>query len=237
MQHYFGKIQGNEAILGPEEAHHLLNVRRANLGEAIEVGDGESVFECKVVSLNPLRIAVIKEIEERRELPCEVTLAFSWLKGDHNELIVLKGTELGIKHFAPFISERTVARPEGKEKNKIERLRKIAEEGTKQCRRAEVPSVEEFASYGQILAKKADHKVLAYEGMAGDSRSLLKALSSVRPGESILFVVGPEGGFSEKEAKMAVEAGFSFVSLGGRILRAETAAIYGASVISASVEE
>jgi 16S rRNA (uracil1498-N3)-methyltransferase len=97
--------------------------------------------------------------------------------------------------------------------------------------------VEEFASYGQILAKKADHKVLAYEGMAGDSRSLLKALSSVRPGESILFVVGPEGGFSEKEAKMALEAGFSFVSLGGRILRAETAAIYGASVISASVEE
>ena len=236
MQHYFGRIEGNRALLGEEETHHLLNVRRANVGETIEIGDGERVFECKVASIKPLVIEVVKESEDRRELNNRICLAFSWLKGDHNELIVLKGTELGVSSFLPFISDRTVARPEGKEKAKIERLQKIAEEGAKQCRRAEIPSVLEFGSYASVLKKEADIKVLAYEGMAGDSRSLLKVAEGIKEGQSVLFVVGPEGGFSDAEVQMALKEGFTFVSLGRRILRAETAAIFGASVLAAAIE-
>ena len=237
MQHYFGTIVDGHAILDSAQRHHLVDVRRAQIKERVEIADGADVFLCEVVSLDPLDIIVVGKSEERRELDNELILAFATLKSDHNDLIVLKGAELGVSRFIPFVSERTVVKPKEPEDNKILRLRKIALEGAQQCRRAITPKVDGYARFVDILDIEADIKMFAYEGQAGDSNSLLDIAKSVEKNRSILVVIGPEGGFSDVEAEMARNAGFQFVSLGRRILRAETAALYAASVLSAFSEE
>ncbi|MDY6094372.1 MAG: 16S rRNA (uracil(1498)-N(3))-methyltransferase [Candidatus Enteromonas sp.] len=234
MQHYLGKIVDGYALLSEEEIHHLRDVRRAEIGELVEIGDGDEVFLCLVESKNPLRIKV-QEKRPARELPCRLTIAFGFLKGDHNEWIVQKGTELGVHSFFPFLSSRVIVKPKEWEDSKILRLRKIASESAKQCRRANVPTVNAYTAWNEILALPADCKFIAYEDVSISGEHLFSALNRVQ-GDSILVLIGPEGGFSEKEAQEAIQSGFIPVSLGKRILRAETAAVFAASVVSAFIE-
>jgi 16S rRNA (uracil1498-N3)-methyltransferase len=95
-----------------------------------------------------------------------------------------------------------------------------------------IPSVAPILSFQQILALPADLKLFAYENVADEVTSFAQALASLKAGETCLIVIGPEGGFSPKEALQAKEAGFVFVSLGKRILRAETASLYAASIFA-----
>ena len=233
MQHYFGKIADGEVRLSESDLHHLLHVKRAEREERIEISseDGK-LYLCTVKSLDPLRIEVNEEVEESREGRLRVFLGFSLLKGDHNELIVQKGTELGIAGFYPFLSDRTVVKPDGKEDKRIVRLRKIAEESAKQCRRNIVPEVYGYSSFKEMLSIDAEIKYLPYEGLLGSSNTLFSEILSIEGEKTILFLIGPEGGFSDKEVLQAKEAGFRFVSLGRRMLRAETAAIYCASLMA-----
>ncbi len=237
MQHYFGHIEGGYACIDDGDAHHLLNVRRGEIGEKLEIAEGEELFLAEIESIDPLRIRILEKIEKKRELDNPLLLAFALLKSDHNELIALKGTELGVSTFIPFTSNRTIVKPKEKEDNKLLRLRKIASEAANQCRRTSIPEVTSYSSFQELMSLKADRKLFAYEGEAGSSASLLSSMANLQKGESILVLIGPEGGFSEKEAKMAQENGFAFVSLGRRILRAETAALYCASIIGAISEE
>ncbi len=236
MQHYFGTIAGDNAIIDGKQLHHLINVRRTNIGEKIEVSDGSDAYLCVVESLDPLIVRVESKISQKRELDIDLTIAFALLKGDHNDLIVLKGTELGVGQFIPFLSERTIVAPKEGEDNRLLRLRKKAEEGAMQCRRETIPEVTEYTSFADVLKIKADHKLLAYEGMAGVSDDLWERAHAINKRESVLIIIGPEGGFSHEEARLALDYDFELVSLGRRILRAETAAIYAASILSASSE-
>ena len=237
MQHYFGTIVGEQAILEGREIHHLINVRRAKVGENIEISDANDSFLCVIESIDPLSIKVLEKIVERRELDNDVSIAFGLLKGDHNDLIVLKGTELGVAKFYPFLSSRVIVQPKENEDNRIVRLRKIAREGAEQCRRPTVPEVYGYSKLEEILAMPADVKLFAYEGFAGTGDDLLTALEGLEKHKSVLIVIGPEGGFSHEEARLALDCDFRFVSLGRRILRAETAAIYAASIIGAASEK
>ena len=237
MQHYFGTIADNKAIIDGKQIHHLLTVRRTNIGERIEVSDGTDAYLCVVDSLDPLDISVLQKIEEKRELDIDLTIAFGVLKGDHNDLIVLKGTELGVAKFIPFTSSRTIVDPSGKEDNRILRLRKKAEEGAMQCRRDVVPEVTEYKTLEEVLAMQSDVKIFAYEAMLGCDDGLMSIARNIKKHDHVLVVIGPEGGFSKEEARLALDYDFNFVALGRRILRAETAAIYCASVIGAFIEE
>lgn len=235
MQHYFGTILDNKAIIDGKQIHHLLNVRRTKVGERLEVSDDAVSYLCEVRSLEPLDIVVLHKIESKRELDIDLFLAFGVLKGDHNDLIVLKGTELGVGTFLPFTSDRTIVRPTSKD-NKYLRLCKKAEEGALQCRRDVIPEVRDYAPFEEILKINADIKVFAYEEEAGKGKSLMEILPSVQPGQRVLALIGPEGGFSAHEAALAREAGFTPTSLGRRILRAETAALYCASLFAGAGE-
>ena len=236
MQHYFGTIADDHAIIDGKQIHHLINVRRGTVGEKIEVSDGTDAFLCVIEGLDPLSIKVLNKIEEKRELDVDLTLAFGVLKGDHNDLIVLKGTELGVAKFIPFTSARTVVVPTEEEDNRIKRLRKKAEEGAMQCRREVVPTVTGYQKFEDVLAAPADLKIFAYEDMWTCSENLLSLAPNIKKHSHILVVIGPEGGFSKEEARLALDYDFEFVSLGKRILRAETAAIYAASIIGAIAE-
>ena len=235
MQHYFGTILDNKAIIDGKQIHHLLNVRRTRVGERLEVSDDAVSYLCEVRSLEPLDIEVLHPLEEKRELDVDLYLAFGLLKGDHNDLIVLTGTELGVSTFLPFTSDRTVVIPEAGD-NKYRRLCKKAEEGALQCRRDVIPAVNDYARFEEILKINADVKIFAYEEEAGKGQKLFDIVSSIQKGSRVLALIGPEGGFSAHEAALAQEAGFVPVSLGRRILRAETAALYCASLIAGASE-
>ncbi len=229
MQHYFGYIKGKEAYIEEKDALRAKQVKRIQFNEQIEIAEGERVYLCRCRRLFPLSFEVIAEITDTREPPLKLNLAFALLKGDHNELIVLKGTELGVSRFLPFVSARTVVLPKGKEDNKLQRLRKIAKEGAEQCRRSLIPEVSAYASFEEIAKNARGLKLFAYEEEAIQGQNILDYAIA---GESeATLLIGPEGGFTPEEAALAIDNGFIPVSLGKRILRAETAAIAGAAAL------
>ena len=237
MQHYFGTIAGESAIIDGKQIHHLIDVKRTKIGEKIEVSDGAEAYLCVVESLEPLSIKVLSKIEGKREADIDLTIAFALLKGDHNDLIVLKGTELGVGKFIPFISERCVVTPKENPDPKLLRLRKKTEEGAMQCRREVVPEVTDYARFEDVLNLNYDVKLFAYEDMAGLSDTLLSEAKKIQKRQSVIVIIGPEGGFTHEEARLALDHDFTLVSLGRRILRAETAAIYSASLITSFSDE
>lgn len=236
MQHYFGSIcEDGKLVLEENDLHHLLNVKRANVGEEIEITDKNTTYRCKITSIRPLKVDIL-ETTNSREIENNLSLAFCLLKGDHNELIVLKGSELGVARFYPVISSRVIVKPKDKNDNKFQRLRKIAKEGAEQCRRNSIPEVEEYIPFDELIKLDYKHKIIPYEEESGKSNTLLNSLEAHK-NEPTLILIGPEGGFSKEEVEKAINAGFEPVSLGKRILRAETAALYCCSLFSAINEE
>jgi 16S rRNA (uracil1498-N3)-methyltransferase len=238
MQRVFASIENNKVVLSEKDERHLRHVLRLKVGEEVEVVSEGKSYLSRVSRIEPFALEIVAPITENRELDHSLTLAWSLLKGENNDWIVMKGTELGVTEFLPFISDRTIIKADlHKEDNRLLRMRKIVESSSMQCRRSIIPEVKEYQKLSEVLDLPFDHKIIAYEGMNGESKTLIKLMKGVQKGESILLLIGPEGGFSEKEVALCVEKGCEMVSLGRRILRAETAAIYGAALLGALSEE
>lgn len=119
---------------------------------------------------------------------------------------------------------------------KRERYLKIVKGAAEQSKRSLIPEVQPIRSFEELLKTPADVRLLAYENFSDEVETLPEALKGVKPHQTCLVLIGPEGGFSPAEAEEAKGKGFTFVSLGRRILRAETAAIYAASVFGYALE-
>ncbi|MFA6619801.1 MAG: RsmE family RNA methyltransferase, partial [Bacilli bacterium] len=184
------------------------------------------------------KIIVGPLLSKASELPVRLELAFALLKHGNDEEVLDKGTELGVASFSPFFSSRTIihlASEEDKMKRQ-ERFQKIVKAASEQSKRTRIPVVQPIRDYEDILSETAELKLFAYENESDDVKTLPSALKSLQTGQRCLIVIGPEGGFSPEEALEAKEKGFHYVSLGRRILRAETAAIYAASVFAYALE-
>ena len=214
--------------------HHIKDVMRVKVGFEFEAVNNGEIFKARVISLNPFEVKIVEEIKENRELKGHLTLAFSLLKGGHDELILQKGTELGVYAFVPFISSRTIVRlnSEKEKENKIVRYKKILENSSEQCKRSLIPEISPVIKLEDLPSFPNETKLIAYEEVAFKGSPLDKEI-----GDDTLLVIGPEGGFSEKEAEYLIKNGFKPVSLGKRILRAETAAIASAALYSFSKEQ
>ncbi len=239
MNRFFAKKENDTIVLDEESLHHLRSVLRLQKGENIELIIDGSLFRAKIDSLDPFRVTALEDVIENRETSLSVLLGFALLKGGHDDLVVQKGTELGVKEFFPLSSERTIVLlREGKDKQKKnERFFKIARGASEQSKRLVAPIVHGVSSFIDALMVEAEHKYIAYEGEAMNSNSLYKELSSLQKGERVYVLIGPEGGWSEKEVILAQNHGFKAISLGKRILRAETASIYCASLLGAYGDE
>ena len=186
-----------------------------------------------------VELSLVQRLEEWTESPIELVLAQCLPKGDKLELITQKATELGVNRIVPLVSENCVVKYDAKKsKARQERWQKIANEAGKQCGRTILPVVEPIQSLKQWLtdmataAQKSEKKIclcMCYENE--EQQGIKEFLQSHRSEESFIFIVGPEGGFSLAEAHLAQELGIASVSLGTRILRAETAAIAAAAII------
>lgn len=235
MAHYLANDkQGDTLVFSLETIHHIKNVMRAKVGKEFEgVYDGK-VYAVRVASLEPFRVEIIHEILEDRELKGKLTLAFSLLKGGHDELILQKGTELGVDTFAPFLSKRSIIRLQTEKDKlaKIDRYSKILENSSEQCRRGMVPNINPIVTLKDLVNLPNKTKLIAYEEVAIEGKPLIEEIS-----EDTLLVIGPEGGFASEEANYLIENGFKPVSLGRRILRAETACIAAVAIYASKFEQ
>lgn len=228
-----------ELVITGGDAHHLGRVMRAKAGDRILVADDQGKvgeYELNGFTENSVSMRLVQQVEEQTESPVEIVLAQCLPKGDKLELIVQKATELGVNVIVPLASDNCVVRYDGKKaKAKQEKWQKIADEAGKQCGRSRLPVVMPVQSFKAWLREAAAEQgdavavCMCYEN---ELQQGMKAfLQGHKAAKKFVAIIGPEGGFSLAEAALAKELGIASVSLGTRILRAETAAISAAAVI------
>lgn len=247
MQRYFVKndqIAENKIKICGEDAHHISRVMRMKPGENIICcsEDGQ-VSRCEIQEITDdlCFVSIVEWIDENKELPVLVTIAQGLPKGDKLELVVQKGTEMGAHRFLPFFASRSIVKwDEKKGRKKVERLEKIAKEAAEQSHRTKVPEVKEPVDFKTLLkeSKNYTYKIVAYEEDAklGEKSNLFSVLSKLASGDSLLAVIGPEGGLAEEEVSELRNNGFISCSLGQRILRTETAPLYLLAAVSYHTE-
>lgn len=212
------------------DANHVRNVLRIPVGGKITVCDGaRTVYPGEILSYSPdgFLARVGEGQTDTGELPARITVYQCYPKGEKTDLVVQKSVELGAAEIVFVLSERCVARPDGKAmEKKRERLQKIAEAAAAQSGRSVVPTVRGLLSYTDACkeAAEADCAFLCYEG--GGTLPLREILESHPNAERIAFLIGPEGGISPAEAEEAGRAGLALANLGSRILRTETAPLF-----------
>lgn len=223
------KSQGLFAITGAE-AKHIAKVLRMGPGERIVLLDRAGKrFQALIEKVDRRQVLVTLErpLPAPACSPVHITLCQALLKSHAMDLVVEKTSELGVDRVLPYLAERTVVKVDpDKGHDKGRRWQEIAQSAAKQSDRpkpAEILSLCTFKQLLTLLREEPVLKILLWEQEA--TRSLRDLLRSGSPASRVVAMVGPEGGFTGREVMEAREAGFVSVSMGGRILRAETASI------------
>ena len=230
---FVDKIEEMTELCG-EEFEHAKNVLRLGVGDEVILLDNSGKEYTAVIAQaekKRMLLNVVREEVGEREPKADVCLLFGYLKNaDKNEFIVQKAVELGVKKIGVFSSEFSSAYMNA---NKLERLNKVAKEAAKQCLRATAPEIVYFDTLEKALssADGYENKLFACE-FATESKRDVSALTG-----STAIVIGSEGGFSRAEEELASSLGFASVTLGKRILRAETAAVALTSVVMFTLGE
>ncbi len=236
MQRYFisQKVEVAEPFLiDGNDFHHISRVMRMKVGDRVFVVDGsETAFVAELTNLTAesAELCAVEKLAESSELPVQISIASGLPKGDKLELIVQKATELGAYAFFPFAAERSISKWEAKKVHKkLERLEKIAKEAAEQSHRTHIPTISFADSLTTLMAtfKEYDYVLCAYEESAREyeTKTLALTFEKMQPGEKLLVLFGPEGGFSENEVARLVGK-VKLAGLGPRILRTETAPLY-----------
>ena len=227
-------------MLDGPEAHHLLHVMRASVGDEVTLFDDSGAeFKATVETLRradaELRIVERREID--RELPFELVVGVALPKGDRQKWLVEKLTELGVATLVPLITERCVAQPAAAA---LDRLRRSVIEAAKQCGRNRLMKIAEPQTWSDWIAGNEPQSAIHNPQSEIASLLLLLAHSSGLPLSELdhsqplhtRLAIGPEGGLTEAEVAAATVAGWQIISLGPRILRVETAAIALAAALA-----
>jgi len=246
MQRYFVEEapQLDEFTIAGDNAKHISKVMRMVVGDEIIIVHAGVAHICEITAID-------KDVTARQtgrhvaspEMPIKVDIACGLPKGDKLELIAQKATELGMHALLPFTAERSIVKWDDKKaKKNRERLQKIAQEAAEQSHRTHVPMVElplsfkklvqRFKDYDAVFIADEEDAKLAERTSFKQKLQLLDASNSPK----ILCIFGPEGGISRQECTEMLSAGAQTMSLGPRILRAETAPFYALSAISYEFE-
>lgn len=219
------------------DARHISKVLRMQPGDKLQIVSDDGITalaEVESLTADSVTVHCLETLAELHEPRVKITLAQGLAKGEKMDFIFQKAVELGATTLVPLAMEHSVVRLEGpKAEKKVERWQKIAEAAAKQSKRDIIPKVKNVQTMAQLMASNTcATKLIAYE--CEDRRSLREALQTAeQAGEisELLLIIGPEGGISPKELDIAIAAGAIPVSLGKRILRAETAGLVAMSAI------
>ncbi|MDE6028948.1 MAG: 16S rRNA (uracil(1498)-N(3))-methyltransferase [Clostridiales bacterium] len=228
MRFYLPSINKSRPELTGDAHTHAAYARRIRVGDNVTVFDGIGHdYECKVTEIKKDKtlLQILDAKENVGESTISVTLYLSVIKQDRFELAVQKATELGVKKIVPVYSAFT-------QRNfnlNYDRLNKIAISACEQCRRSVVPIIEQAVDFDELLNRaKNSYMIFPWEH---ESNGTMREVLSGNNSADISVFIGPEGGITESETSKLVALGAKSVTLGKRILRAETAAIAALSVI------
>jgi len=227
-----GTVRGRQVNLDQELVHRLGRVLRMRPGEQFVLFDGsgrEWVVELRDISRRAAVATVVGQAEPPPEPRVALTLYMCLIKEPRFELVLEKATELGVEAIVPVVAKRSVVRPWKEGGAKQERWRRLVIEATEQCGRARPPDLLHPVSFEEAVRSAQGFCLLPWEGEG--LRGLREALAEGRGQQQVSLLVGPEGGLELEEVELAREAGFRVVSLGRRILRAETAALVAVTAV------
>lgn len=229
-------ISGSRVVISGSDAHHIKDVLRLGIGDAISVSTGdewEYICEISTVAKDEVSAIIVDTSKPGKELPSKITLYQCLPKKDKFELIIQKAVELGAYRIVPVMSARVIVHlDKKKEAARVERWNAVAKAAAKQSGRMFIPEVGNVLSFVEMLqdAKDTDVRIIPYEKSEGMDRTR-ELIGGIKPGQSVAIVIGPEGGFEEAEIQKAKSEGFEPISLGKRILRTETAGMSLLSVL------
>lgn len=231
---------GAVTITGPL-CDHLRGSLRVAEGEAFWVGDERRTRYLVRASQVTKQALVGRVIEERTGPPSQsppITLAQAILKGDKMDWVVQKSTELGVASLLPIVTSHTIVRPRSeRHQAQQERWQKIALEASQQAERWEVPEIAAPCDTVAFFEAQSSAPCRLILSERSDGQSLTTVALPSQPDESVVIAIGPEGGWTKEELGKAAACGFLPVTLGQRILRAETAALAALSVIQSRLGE
>lgn len=248
MSKFFVKNENREEekikIVGTD-VNHIKNVLRLKMGDEIQVCNQETRenFVCEIVEIHKefVQTKIVEKVETVSEGNVELHIFQGLPKSDKMELIIQKGTELGVSKIIPVAFQRSIVKLSGKdEAKKLQRWQKIAEVAAKQSGRDLVPEIKEVIDVKKIchLVQEYDIILLAYEE---EKENMLKnellTMKETKENFKIAVVIGPEGGIEKEEVLLLKNAGAKVVSLGRRILRTETVALVVASIVMYELED
>lgn len=236
------KFTETSVVLTGDQAHQILRVLRLQVGDQLMVLDNagwEYVVQITAVSSKQLIADIIKKQAAQGEPDVEITLYMGLMKRDKFEWVLQKCTEIGVSRFVPVSTQRSLVQDTKMKDNKFERWQKIITEAAEQSRRGKIPELCPPLKLADAFAQlDADLALIPWEEAEGvDVRAVLagKRPFSIAQSRIALFI-GPEGGFAAQEIELAQQYNIQPITLGKRILRAETAAMVATALIVHEVE-
>jgi 16S rRNA (uracil1498-N3)-methyltransferase len=229
-------VDANRVRFDAAEAHHLRRVLRLRPGAMVEGTDGAGgLYTIRLVALDVEGGwgAIEARDEPERESPCAITLAQAILKGDRMSWLVQKATELGVSRIVPMETARVVARPATESVARQTRWQRIAREAVKQCGRVVVPAIDRPRAFTEVIGEIAAYDA-AWVCWEGGGQPLVEAAAGTL--DRLLLLIGPEGGFAEEERALLLRQPRTLrLSLGPRILRADTAGVAALALVQAAL--
>ncbi len=231
MQRYFSNNKDNDIYtLNNDDSYHISKVMRMQINDLVEIVDSGSTFICKIISFNPVKAEIIEKINENNELDKKIIVVQSLVNETKMDLILQKCCELGMHAFYPYKAKNSVVKENDKIDKKIIRWQRIVKEASEQSKRNIIPEVREILDLKGLCKLDADLKILLSVNEL--SKNLKNVLQDNRMCDTIIIVVGPEGGFDDLEENELINNGFIRTSLGKRVLRTETASVVALSMIN-----
>lgn len=227
MPHFFinsnSKTDNKIVVSDADNYRHIARSLRARVGENLLLIDENQIqYETKIKEINSREIIceVEKSYPSKRDLEFDLYLAQSPLRSDAQLTVMEKATELGVRGVYPVFTENCALKV-----NKQEKWQKVMNEASKQCERAKIPTCYEPITFDELLAKPFDKVIVLAERSTEKSLKQYLSEKPTKKGEKILAIIGPEGGFSQKEFDYFKSKNLPLISLGDLILKAETAVI------------
>lgn len=228
-------VQSGRARIAGPEAHHLTRVLRVEAGQQFEISDNRAVYLAEVESARKdlVSFSVLEKVPSP-EPAVHTTLLASLIRFERFEWMLEKATELGVARVVPVQAGRSEKGLERAASKRLPRWNRIAREASEQSRRAHLPEIGTPAALAAVLPIDADYRYVLEEAQAPP---VLSALPERRKrGESVALLVGPEGGWTDREREHIARSHWQPVSLGAGILRAETAAVAALAIVNAAWE-
>ena len=228
MQRY---VVDENLKLDKKDINHIINVMRLNVNDQIKLINNGTIYDAIITKIekNNVLYEIIKKEESKSLKDYKVIIACSIIKEQKMDYLLQKATELGVDEIIPIISERTIVKVK-QASSKIDRWNRIIKESVEQSHRVSIPIIKDIISIKELSNLEYSIKILCNTNEK--SKNIKKVLQDSKKRDTIIIVVGPEGGFTDSEINYLENSGFISTSLGKNILRAETVPLYVLSVIN-----